>query len=116
MKKIITVIVLLCCVPLCWGQNHGFNEDDTTRLHSLRPLLVSIESNPSEVFLEFHQRMNEVSVQIYDETNRLLYTEFVGSPLQGDTYPIFIQLEPGLYYVEIRYNGNKYDGQAIWIE
>ena len=44
-----------------------------------------------------------------------MYTEFVGSPLQGDTYPIFVQLESGLYYVEIRYNGNKCYSQAIWI-
>ena len=45
-----------------------------------------------------------------------MYTEFVDSPLQEDTYPIFIQLESGLYYVEIRYNGNKCYSQAIWIE
>ena len=36
-----------------------------------------------------------------------MYTEFVGSPLQGDSYPILVQLEPSIYYVEIRYNGNK---------
>ena len=31
-------------------------------------------------------------------------TEYASSPLQGDEYLLLVKLEPGVYYVEIRYN------------
>ena len=115
MKKLL--FIALCCLSqFCWGQNWDVGKGDTSIFFNMRPLILITEATQSNLCFEFFQSMNEVSVQIYDEINRLMYTEFVGSPLQGDTYPIFVQLESGLYYVEIRYNGNKYYGQTIWIE